>query len=86
MINQFDASQALIVVLSFESSQISKKLQHSLCQQRYRELLQMMKVKVSAAAVKELIEEIEQYKGPLDKLQNQSDFKRKVDNFKKIIG
>jgi len=86
MINHFDASQALTTVLSFDNPQISKKLQHSLCQERYRELLQIMKVKTSAPAVKELINEIEKYKGPLDKLQNQSNFIRKLENFKKIIG
>lgn len=86
MLNQFDASQALIAVLSFSNPQISKKLSYPLCQERYRSLLQMMKTKVSAPAVRELIDEIEKYKGPLDKLQNQSDFKRKVENFQKIIG
>lgn len=86
LINQFDEAQALTTVLSFENPQIKKKFQHSLCQERYRELLDMMKTKVSAPAVKELIDEIEKYKGPLDKLSNQSDFKRKLEDFKKIIG
>jgi len=48
-------------------------------------LIERMKTKVSAAAVKELIEEIENYKGPLDKLKSQSEFKKKLENFKKII-
>lgn len=85
LINQFDASQALTTVLSFEKPQIKKKIEYRLCQERYRELLDMMKTKVSAPAVKELIDEIEKYKGPLDKLSNQSDFKRKLEDFKKII-
>lgn len=85
MINQFDATQALTAVLSFSNPQISKKLSYPVSQEQYRELLLMMKTKVSAPAVKELIEEIENYKGPLDKLSSQSDFKRKVANFQKII-
>ena len=45
-----------------------------------------MKVKVSAPAVKELIDEIEKYRGPLDKLKSESKFKNKVDNLQKILG
>jgi hypothetical protein len=45
----------------------------------------MMKFKVSAPVVKELIDEIEKYKGPLHRLREQSDFKKKVDNMQKII-
>jgi hypothetical protein len=86
MMNQFDASQALIAVLSFNDPQISKKLPYSLCQERYRSILRMMKTKVSAAAVRELIEEIENDKGPLEKLQIQTAIKRKVENLKKIMG
>jgi len=85
LINQFDESQALTTVLSFENPQIKKKFQHSLCSKQYRELLSMMKTKVSAPAVKELIDEIEKYKEPLDKLSSQSDFRRKLEDFKKII-
>jgi hypothetical protein len=74
-----------MVILSFNNTMIASKLQLNLCQSKYRELLNMMKLKVSAPAVKELIDEIEKYKGPLHRLKEQSDFKKKVDNMRKII-
>ena len=86
LIERFDSTQALIAILSFNNTRISTKLQHTLCQEKYRKLVEMMKVKVSAPAVKELIDEIEKYRGPLDKLKSESKFKNKVDNLQKILG
>jgi hypothetical protein len=86
LIERFDSTQALIAILSFNNTRIATKLQHTLCQAKYRELVEMMKVKVSAPAVKELIDEIEKYRGPLDKLKSESKFKNKVDNLQKILG
>ncbi|MBW4445711.1 MAG: hypothetical protein KME38_02240 [Spirirestis rafaelensis WJT71-NPBG6] len=85
MIERFNTTQAVMAILSFNNTIIASRLQHSLCQKKYRELLEMMKLKVSAPVVKELIDEIENYKGPLHKLKEQSNFKRKVDNMRKII-
>lgn len=86
LIERFDSTQALIAILSFNNTRIATKLQHTLCQEKYRKLVEMMKVKVSAPAVKELIDEIEKYRGPLDKLKSESKFKNKVDNLQKILG
>ena len=86
LIERFDSTQALIAILSFNNTIIATKLQHKLCQKKYRELVEIMKVKVSAPAVKELIDEIEKYRGPLDKLKSESKFKNKVDNLQKILG
>ncbi|MEH2078884.1 MAG: hypothetical protein V7K89_02360 [Nostoc sp.] len=85
LIERFGTTQAVMAILSFNNTMIASKLQHNLCKIKYRELLNMMKLKVSAPAVKELIDEIEKYKGPLDRLREQSDFKKKVDNMRKII-
>jgi len=85
LIERFGTTQAVMAILSFNNTIIASKLQHSLCQTKYRELLKMMKLKVSAPAVKELIDEIENYKGPLHRLKEQSDFKKKIDNMRKII-
>lgn len=86
LIERFDSTQALIAILSFNNTRIATKLQYTLGQEKYRELVEMMKVKVSAPAVKELIDEIEKYRGPLDKLKSESKFKNKVDNLQKILG
>jgi hypothetical protein len=45
----------------------------------------MMKNKVSMPAVKELIDTIEKYKGPLDKMKDDSEIRRKVTPLRKII-
>lgn len=45
----------------------------------------MMENKVSMPAVRELIDDIEKYKGRLDKMKDNSDIKRKVTALKKII-
>ncbi|MBD2472643.1 hypothetical protein [Nostoc sp. FACHB-145] len=85
LLERFNTTQAVMAVLSFNNTTIASKLQQSLCQHKYREILKIMKDKVSAPAVKELINEIEHYKGPLYRLREQSEFKSKVDNMRKII-
>jgi hypothetical protein len=85
LLDQLDPGQSLIAILSFSNLNISSRLQHPLCQNKFRELMEMMKNKVSMAAVKELLESIEKYKGRLDKMKDDSDIKRKVTALKKII-
>jgi hypothetical protein len=85
LLDQFDPDQALIAILSFSDLNISNRLQHYLCQQKFRELMEMMNGKVSMPAVKELIDDVEKYRGPLDKLKDDSEIKRKVKALRKII-
>jgi hypothetical protein len=85
LFDQLDPGQSLIAILSFSNLNISSRLQHSLCQDKFRELMEMMKNKVSTAAVKELLESMEKYKARLDKMKDDSDIKRKVTALKKII-
>jgi hypothetical protein len=85
LLDQLDPGQSLIAILSFSNLNISSRLQHPLCQNKFRELMEMMKNKVSIAAVKELLESIEKYTGRLDKMKDDSDIKRKVTALKKII-
>jgi hypothetical protein len=85
LLDQLDPGQSLIAILSFSNLNISSRLQHPLCQNKFRELMEMMKNKVSMAAVKELLESIEKYTGRLDKMKDDSDIKRKVTALKKII-
>ncbi len=56
-----------------------------LCRKKFRELMEIMKDKVSMPAVKELIDDVEKYRGPLDKLKDNSKIKRKVKALRKII-
>jgi len=85
LLDQFDTEQALIAILSFSDLDISNRLQHSLCQKKFRELMTIMKNKVSMPAVKELIDDVEKSGIPLDKLKYDSEIKRKVEALKKII-
>ena len=85
LLDRLDPSQSLIAVLSFSALNISSRLQHSLCQQKFKTLMAMMKNKVSMPAVKELIDEVEKYNGRLDKMKDDSGIKRKVTALKKII-
>ncbi|AFY42916.1 hypothetical protein [Nostoc sp. PCC 7107] len=85
LLERLNQTQAVMAMLSFNNTLIASKLQHSLCQTKYKELLQMMKNQVSAPAIKELINEIGNYQGPMHRLKEQSDLKKKVDNMRKII-
>ena len=85
MIDQFNPDQSLIAILSFNDLNISSRLQHPLCKKKFRSLIEMMENKVSMPAVKELIDMIEDYKGPLDKMKDDSEIKRRVMPLRKII-
>lgn len=85
LIKQFDSNQALIAILSFNNKIISSSLQFSLCQRKFRELLNILKVKVTSSAAVELLDEINEFNGPLDKMKDDTKFKRKVETLTKII-
>lgn len=85
LLENFDPDQALIAVLSFHELRISSSLQHSLCQKKFRSLLEIMKHKLSMPAARELVEAIESYSGPLDRIRSDSNLRRKVEALQKII-
>lgn len=86
LIDLFDANQAVYAILSFYDDTISSKLQFARCKDKYYILLNLMKSKVSAPAIKELIEDIEKFKGSLDKLKDDKQFDQKRINMLKIVG
>jgi hypothetical protein len=59
LLSQLDSHQANIAVLSFNTTEISSKLQHSLCDRHFRELIQIVKPIVTSPPVKELIDKID---------------------------
>ncbi len=85
LLGKFNPEQALHTIMSFNDERIYSLLQFALCQRKYRELLRVMKDKVSSPAVKELIIDIESYQGPLDKLRDDHRIRQKVDNILLII-
>ena len=84
LIDSFSQEQAIIALLSFTELGIASHLQFQLCQKQFRALLVTLKGKVTAPAVKELIEKMEAFTGPLDKMKEDSTIQRYVTNFKKI--
>ncbi|SHI74197.1 hypothetical protein [Desulfosporosinus lacus] len=84
LLGKFDPDQALLAILSFDDERISSLLQFTLCQKKFKELLNLMKQKVSSPAVKELIIDIET-SGRLDRLRDDHRIREKVDNILRII-
>lgn len=85
LLDNFSSLQASRAVLSFTNETIASRLQFQLCQKKYRELLAMMRIKISAPAIKELIEEIETYRGTLSKMKDDPKFVPQIRNLLKIV-
>jgi hypothetical protein len=85
LLDQLNPQQALTAILSFNNRTISSRLQFTLCQQKFRDLLNIMRNKIPAPAAVDLIDSILAYAGPLDKLKFDTIIKRKADNLKKVI-
>lgn len=86
LINKFSQDEAIIAMLSFTVEHIASRLQFSLCQQKYRELLDLIKGKISSPAALEVLDSIQSYSGPLDKMGSDSRMKQKVQSMNAIIG
>jgi len=85
LLDLFDQRQALLAICSFIDTNIASCLQFSLCQQKYWELLDMMRSKVSAPVIQELINKLKAYKGPLDKVKDDLIIKRHLAAVQKIL-
>lgn len=76
LLNQLDSTTALLAVLSITDSTINSMLQFPLCVTKYRELLSIMKKKITSKPALELVELIEEFKGPLEKIESDSKFQK----------
>ncbi|MBN8545940.1 MAG: hypothetical protein J0L60_07380 [Ignavibacteria bacterium] len=85
LISKFSSFQANIAVLAFNDSDISSKLQFALCQDKYKELIALIKPIVTTPAIKELIEQIENYKGKMDFMKFDKFIKTSVDSLKILL-
>lgn len=86
LINKFSQEEAIIAMLSFTAENIASRLQFSLCQQKYKELIGLIKGKISSPAALEVLAAIETYGGPLDKMGLASRMKQKIGSMKAILG
>jgi hypothetical protein len=84
LIEKFDSKQAFIAIMSFINDIIFSRLQFPLCQQKYREILEMMRVKITLPAIKELIDDIEN-SPDLSTLRTDKKFRQRVSNRATIL-
>ena len=85
ILSNLDAHQANIAALSFSDTRISSRLQFSLCQRKFRELLSIVKPSITSPPVKDLIEKIENFKGELSRLMNNKEIKTGFENLKTLL-
>jgi hypothetical protein len=86
LLSQLTASEGLVALLSFRNAAIASRLQFPICQQKFRQLLPMIRKMLAVPAAIDLIDEIERFTGALQQLAADSRIKRKVQNLEKILG
>lgn len=85
LLSRVDSTEALEAILSFTSETIASRLQFKLCQDKFRELLTLLRPKIPAAAIQELIDAIEDYDGPLERLKDDVRITRRVRHLRTIL-
>src|SRR5207249_2027964 len=78
LIGRFNANEAHIALGSFANTTIASRLQFDLPQRKFRELLTLLRPKITSPAVLELLHDIENFSGPLDALYEDSRVRRRV--------
>ncbi len=83
LIEHFDSRQATIALLSFTTNyQISSKI--GLCKQKYIELLNYLRPKITNASTVELLDYILNFKGSYSEMRKDSRVKRVLKKFRNI--
>ena len=86
LLSQLNARHAVTALLSFQNNAIASRLQFPLCQQKYRELLEIIRKIITAPSAIDFIDQVKKFSGPLDKLGVDSNIKRRVQNLRTILG
>ena len=86
LLSQLDTKHSSLALLSFQDKNIGIKLQHDLCQKKFRESLVMARRAATAPVVHDLIDAIESFPASLYKLSQDSNMKTKVQNVKTVMG
>ena len=84
LLKQFNQEQVTIAVFLFMNEHISSMLQFSLCEQKYRELIEIMEEKNTSPAVSEVIELIKEFRG-LSNMRKDAMIKQKMVSYKTLI-
>lgn len=85
MLSNLDAHQANIAALSFSDTRISSRLQFSMCQTQFKNLINIVKPSITSPPVKDLIEKIENFKGAPSQLLNNKGIKTSFDNLRTLL-
>jgi hypothetical protein len=86
LVNAFNQDQGIVAMLAFTDERIASRLQFTLCQKKYWELLDLIDGKITAPAARELMDEIRSFSAPLDKMKNDSRMQRKIATMQTITG
>ena len=78
LLGKLDTRQALIAILSFQDDSIASRLQFPLPQQKFRNLLELMRPKATSPAAVEIVNLLEQTRIPLDRLRDDARVKQRL--------
>lgn len=86
ILSNLDSHQANIAALSFSDSKISSRLQFSLCERKFKELIEIVKPSITSPPVNDLVKYItEEHKGKSSNLMLDKTVKTSVDNLKTLL-
>jgi hypothetical protein len=85
LLKSMSADLALIALLSFNETTIASRLQLELPQKKFKELLNIIKPKISAPLAMELLQAIEKFSGPFYSMRLDTTIKSRVDNLKRLL-
>jgi len=86
LLAKLDATQALLAVLSFRKMRISSKLQFTLCKEKYLVVVALAKTKVRSPQGTDILNIIEDYKPPLERMRSETKLMEKVNAITKSLG
>lgn len=84
LIDMFNQDQIIIAILLFMNEHIASMLQFSLCEKKYREMIDRLKKKNTSPAIAEIIDLIDSFKG-LSNMRKDSMIKQKLSAYRTLI-
>jgi len=86
LLAKLDATQALLAVLSFRKVRITSKLQFPLGKEKYLQLVELAKSKVTSPQGTDILNIIEAYRPPLERMRSETKLMEKVNAISKSLG
>jgi len=85
LIRKFNTKQSFIALTSFTDENIKSKLQYVLCQQKYEEMIEIIKPNITSEGVKNLLEEIKSQVKVLHLMSQSNKIIEKIHYFEKNL-